>query len=190
MHKWACFCHCYWVSLICLCLHFLILHLTKLTKNTPYFLFILPIIYCLSYRFHCRLDKAIHEFTLSCAGYCVASYVLGIADRHSDNIMVKETGQVCISDCIYVMWWRVEQLLVFYAQTGRVSEWELLSQNWICKVCFLCCLYWEFYCHSQLLMMKLQSSADLFVFFGFLVIVVLLSELYVYVITKRLNRAC
>lgn len=40
------------------------------------------------------LDKAIREFTLSCAGYCVATYVLGVADRHSDNIMVKKTGQV------------------------------------------------------------------------------------------------
>lgn len=40
------------------------------------------------------LNKAIEEFTLSCAGYCVATYVLGIADRHSDNIMVKKTGQL------------------------------------------------------------------------------------------------
>lgn len=40
------------------------------------------------------LQKAIHEFTLSCAGYCVATYVLGVADRHSDNIMVKKTGQL------------------------------------------------------------------------------------------------
>ncbi|XP_050432835.1 phosphatidylinositol 4,5-bisphosphate 3-kinase catalytic subunit delta isoform [Adelges cooleyi] len=40
------------------------------------------------------LQKAIEEFTFSCAGYCVATYVLGVADRHSDNIMVKRTGQL------------------------------------------------------------------------------------------------
>lgn len=41
-----------------------------------------------------QLLKAIEEFTLSCAGYCVATYVLGVADRHSDNIMVKRSGQL------------------------------------------------------------------------------------------------
>ena len=43
---------------------------------------------------HHSLDKAIEQFLLSCAGYCVATYVLGVGDRHSDNIMLRTNGQV------------------------------------------------------------------------------------------------
>ena len=40
------------------------------------------------------LEVATDNFLRSCAGYCVATYILGIGDRHSGNIMVSESGHL------------------------------------------------------------------------------------------------
>ena len=39
-------------------------------------------------------EKALHNFTLSTAAYCVATYILGVCDRHNDNVIILPSGHL------------------------------------------------------------------------------------------------
>ena len=76
-------------------------------------------------KFEQNYEKAVENFMFSMAGYCVATYVLGIGDRHNDNIMVTKEGHLFHIDFAHFLG-NVMKFYGFKRERAPVSFLKLL----------------------------------------------------------------
>lgn len=71
-------------------------------------------------------EQALRNFALSCAGYCVFTYVFGVGDRHGDNILCTKKGNVFHIDFGYFLGERSKFLGI-----SRETNFFVLTPNYI-----------------------------------------------------------
>ena len=52
---------------------------------------------------HATIDEIRQKYMKSCVGYCIIGYVLGIGDRHLENIMISKSGTIFHIDFGYIL---------------------------------------------------------------------------------------
>ena len=77
-------------------------------------------------------EKARDKYTRSCAGYCIASYVIGIGDRNADNVLVRDSGEIFHTSFNYILGKMRRSVVGNYSWKREVAPFLFLPANKYC----------------------------------------------------------